>query len=79
MVSCVSRWLVGGRAGEAEALGSSGLQTADSSFRRRLGRESTLPLLMAVTGHHGTSLGTSCLSSLWAMSWQRATAIPGRA
>lgn len=49
--------LAGGCAGEAKARGSSGPQRADSPIRRKLGRESTFPLLMAVTGYQGTSSG----------------------
>lgn len=37
--------------------GSSGPQRAGSSIRRKLGRESTFPLLMAVTAYQGTSSG----------------------
>lgn len=51
-------WSAGGRlCWRGRGRGSSGPQRADSSIKRKLGRESPFPLPMAVTGYQGTSSG----------------------
>lgn len=51
-------WSAGGRlCWRGRGRGSSGPQRADSSIRRKLGRESPFPPPMAVTGYQGTSSG----------------------